>query len=113
MDDESDPGYEEVKHVCDMFAKHSLKTIQKQHPLFARGADEKLALSVRGPCLPSPPTQPHPTPADSNLYVCEFADAGGQTEGDMLKAEGKKGILFETNISKVSSAYFTPPAANP
>lgn len=54
MEDDSDPGYDEVKYVFDMFAKHSLKAIQKEHPLFARGSDDKLTFSVRPFCLFNP-----------------------------------------------------------
>lgn len=68
MDDDSDPSYDEVKHVADTFAKHSLKSIQKEHPLFARGSSEKL-----------------------NLLV----------SGDVLKAESPKGVLFETQVTKI------------
>ncbi len=46
MDGEDEPGFEEVSHVDKMFAKHSLKEIQKQHPLFARGSEDKLMLRV-------------------------------------------------------------------
>ena len=46
MDGDDEPGYTEVTHVYGVFAKHSLKEIRKQHPLFARGSDDKLALLV-------------------------------------------------------------------
>jgi hypothetical protein len=46
MDTEDTPGYDEVAHVHGVFSKHSLKEIRKQHPLFARGSDEKLNLLV-------------------------------------------------------------------
>lgn len=47
MDGDEEPGYDEVAHVHDVFSKHSLKEIRKQHPLFARGSDDKLNFIVR------------------------------------------------------------------
>lgn len=48
MDGDDEPSFDEVAHVNEMFAKHSLKEIRKQHPLFARGSDDKLSLKVMG-----------------------------------------------------------------
>ena len=57
MDGDDEPGHDEVAHVDKMFAKHSIKTIQKQHPLFARGSDEKLDLTVRASPVMKPLTR--------------------------------------------------------
>lgn len=51
MDGDDEPGYDEVAHVHDVFSKNSLKEIRKQHPLFARGSDDKLNFVLQGDVL--------------------------------------------------------------